>query len=123
MDKRFDFMSTHPQSYRQLKANLALVPKMAALEKAIGARRPWYVPNDQVAAIEPMLQTGDIVGIATSADGLDCSHTGLIYFDDDKVCRFLNASSVKKQVVLGERLSDYARKYKKNLGVMIARPL
>ncbi len=123
LDKSFDFMSTHPNSYRQLKANPGLVPKIAALEKEISARKPWYVPNDKVADVEPLLQTGDIVGIATSAAGLDCSHTGLIFVDDDKVCRFLNASSVKMQVVLGERLSDYAKKYKRNLGVMIARPL
>jgi hypothetical protein len=123
MDKKFDYMSRHPQAYRQLKANPALIPQMAAFEDGCSARRPWYVPNDHVASIEPLLQTGDIVGIATSADGLDCSHTGLIYVDDAKVCRFLNASSVKKQVVLGERLSDYANKYKKNIGVMIARPI
>ncbi|MFI5385423.1 MAG: N-acetylmuramoyl-L-alanine amidase-like domain-containing protein [Fimbriimonadales bacterium] len=123
MDKRLDFMSTHPQSYRQLRANPALVPRMAALERQIGARKPWYVPNDKVAAIEPLLETGDIVGIATSAEGLDCSHTGLVYVDESQVRRFLNASSVKKQVILGERLSEYAVKYKKNLGIMIARPL
>lgn len=122
MDKKFDFMSTHPQAYRQLKADPSLVPKMARFEEEISARKPWYVPNDQVAAIEPLLQTGDIVGIATNAAGLDCSHTGLVYVDEAGVRRFLNASSVRNQVVLGERLSEYALKYKKNLGVMIARP-
>lgn len=122
MDKSFDFMSRHPQLYRQLRAHRELVPLMATIEKQISARRPWYVPNDRVAAIEPLLQTGDIVGIATTAAGLDCSHTGLIYVDEIQVRRFLNASSIKKQVVLGERLSEYATKYRNNLGVMIARP-
>jgi hypothetical protein len=123
MDKKLNFMSTHPQAYRQLKANPSWIPRMAALEDRIAAAKPWYVPNERVAETEPLLQTGDIVGIATSADGLDCSHTGLVYVDDRQVRRFLNASSVKKQVVLGERLSEYAAKYKKNVGVMIARPL
>lgn len=123
MDKRFDFMSTHPQAYRQLKANPSLVPRMAEIEEQISARKPWYVPNDLVASIEPLLRTGDIVGIATNAAGLDCSHTGLVYVDEAGVRRFLNASSVRDQVVLGERLSEYAVKNKKNLGVMIARPL
>jgi hypothetical protein len=123
MEKRLNFMSTHPDAYRQLKAHPVWVSRMAALEEEITARRPWYVPNDHVAEIEPLLKTGDVVGIATTADGLDCSHTGLVYVDKLGVCRFLNASSVKKQVVLGDRLSEYALKYKKNLGVMIARPL
>jgi hypothetical protein len=123
MDKRFDFMSTHPSSYRQLKANPSLVAKLAEIEAQISLRKPWYVPNDHVAAAEPQLQTGDIVGIATSAEGLDCSHTGLVYVDDRQVRRFLNASSAHKEVVLGERLSDYVAKYKKNVGIMIARPI
>jgi len=123
MDKRFDYMSRHPGGYRQLKANPGLVPKMAAIEAEISARHPWYVASEHVAEIEPRLQTGDIVGIATSAEGLDCSHTGLVYIDEAGVRRFLNASSVQEQVVLGERLSDYAVKYRKNIGVMIARPL
>jgi hypothetical protein len=123
MDKRFDFMSTHPSSYRQLKANPSWVKGMADLENEISARKPWFVPNSRVAEIEPLLKTGDIVGIATSAAGLDCSHTGLVYVDENKICRFLNASSVKKQVVIGERLSEYAAKYKKNTGIMIARPI
>ncbi|HVT10653.1 MAG TPA: N-acetylmuramoyl-L-alanine amidase-like domain-containing protein [Fimbriimonadaceae bacterium] len=123
MDKSFDFMSTHPSAYRQLRANPSWVPTMAAIEREIAARKPWYVPNAQVGSIEPRLQTGDIVGIATKAPGLDCSHTGLVYVDERGVRRFLNASSVRHEVVLGERLSDYAAKYSKNLGVMIARPL
>lgn len=123
MDKKFDFMSTHPDSYRQLKAHPEWVAEMATLEDRISARKPFYVPNDRVAQVEPLLRTGDIVGIATSAAGLDCSHTGLVYVDESRVRRFLNASSVKKEVVLGERLSEYANKYKKNLGVMIVRPL
>lgn len=123
MDKQINFMSRHPDSYRQLKAHPEWVPKIAALEKEITARKPRYVPNDKVEAIEPLLQSGDIVGIATNMDGLDCSHTGLVYVDGEGVRRFLNASSVQKQVVLGERLSVYANKYKRNLGVMIARPL
>lgn len=123
MEKSFDFMSRHPDSYRQLKANPSLVPKMADIEKAISKRKPWYVPSDKVEAIEPLLYSGDIVGIATTMDGLDCSHTGLVYVDEHGVRRFLNASSVQKKVVLGERLSEYANKYKRNLGVMIARPV
>jgi len=122
MDKRIDFMSTHPNAYRQLRANPGLVPRMAALETKISSRKPWYVPNASVSAAEPLLQTGDIVGIATSAGGLDCSHTGLVYVDNSGTRRFLNASSAKGQVVLGERLSEYAANYRRNIGVMIARP-
>jgi hypothetical protein len=121
--KRLDFMSRHPQSYRQLKANPAMVKRIAEHERSFTGRTFYYVPKDKIAAAEPMMQTGDIVGITTSVDGLDISHTGLCYRDKDRVLRFLHASSTKKQVILDVRLSEYVMPSSKSTGVMIARPL
>jgi hypothetical protein len=122
MDKPFDFMSRHPDAYRQLRAHPDWAKPLAKTEREISARKPWYLPVAKVEAAEPLLRNGDIVGIATRLDGLDCSHTGMVYVDDKGVRRFLNASSVQKKVVVGERLSEYAGKYSRNLGIMIARP-
>lgn len=123
MDKRIDFMSTHPNSYRQLKAQPDLVAKLAKLEEEITRRRPWFVPNTRVAEVEPLLQSGDIIGIATSAAGLDCSHTGLIWVDENGKRGFLNASSVHKRVLVSETIAEYAVKYARNVGILVARPL
>src|SRR5205085_2877515 len=113
MHKALNFMSAHPGLYGQLKAHPEWVVQMASSESKIDP--PMYVPNAQVKAIEPLLKTGDIVGIATSAEGLDCAHTGLVYWGGSGICHFLNASSVQHKVVLGEQLSEYATKYKRNL--------
>jgi hypothetical protein len=119
--KKIDFMSTHPASYRQLKWDSAMVARIAEVERQMASRALYYVPVDKVAEAEPHLQTGDIVGIATSVAGLDCSHTGLCYRDGDTL-RFLHASSKAMKVILDRRLSDYLKTGPKNTGVMIARP-
>jgi hypothetical protein len=119
--KTINFMSTHPDSYRQLKANPKLVPVITEIEDRINARRMHYIPKEKVAAIEPQLQTGDIIGITTTINGIDCSHTGLCYRDGDRL-RFLHASSTKKEVILGEDLSDYLASVSKHTGIMVARP-
>src|SRR5882672_7877655 len=56
-----NFMSTHPDAYRQLKAHPNLVPVIAETERRINSRTMYYVPKQRVEAAEPSLQTGDII--------------------------------------------------------------
>src|SRR3989449_6011420 len=79
--KRVNFMSTHPEAYRQLAANPDLARKLARVETQINAREMQYVPRAKVAAAQPLLMTGDIVGVTTTIDGLDCAHAGFCYRD------------------------------------------
>lgn len=122
-EKRIDFMSTHPESYRQLQADPRLVESIAKIEARLSTAAKFHVPRDRVAGVESHLLTGDIVGITTSIAGIDCSHTGLCLRHSDGSLRFLHASSAAKKVVLGPRLNAYVSGSSKNLGVMIARPL
>jgi len=120
---KVNFMSTHPESYKQLKANAALVPKVAETEKLINARNMYYIPKEKVAEIEPLLKTGDIIGITTTIKGIDLSHTGLCYRDQNGVLRFLHASLDKKEVTLDDALSKYLARVSKHTGIMVARPM
>lgn len=122
LDKKIDFMSTHPTSYKQLADDPAMVARVRGFEDAINKRAFWHVPKDAVPMVESLLETGDIVGITTSIEGLDCTHTGLCYRDGDGALRFLHASSAKKQVILGPRLSTYLDSIPKDIGIMIAKP-
>jgi hypothetical protein len=121
--KEVNFMSTHPDAYRQLKANPSLVPKIREVEARINKRRMYYIPKEKVAAIESRLQTGDIIGITTTIPGIDCSHTGICYRDDKGVLHYLHASSTKKQVWLDDELSAYLMSVSKHTGIMVARPV
>lgn len=121
--RRVAYMSAHPEAYRQLRANPEMVAKIARVEADINARAMQYLPKDKVAAARELLKTGDIVGITTTIDGLDCSHSGLCYRDDGGVVRLLHASTTKKAVVLDEDLASYLARMSTHTGIMVARPL
>lgn len=120
---RVGFMSAHPELYPALRENLALVDSMRASERRINSIPRTFIPRNRVAAIEPRLRTGDLIAIATSASGLDYSHTGLIV-RGGRSARFLHASSARGRVMLDESISRYlARGPKSNTGITVLRPL
>jgi len=123
LSKRIDFMSAHPEAYRQLRANPDLARRIARVEAEINARDIQYVPKEKVAAAQPLLKTGDIVGVTTSIDGLDCAHSGLCYRDASGVLRLLHGSTTEKAVVLDAELATYLGRVPTHTGIMVARPL
>src|SRR2546427_604842 len=118
-----NFMSTHPEAYRQLTANPDLVRKIARVEAEINARELQYVPREKVAAAQPRLMTGDIIGVTTTIDGLDCAHAGFCYRDEGGTVRLLHASTTQKAVLLDEELATYLARVPTHTGIMVARPL
>ena len=116
-------MSERPELYLQLRKHPEFVPILKKDEEAINARTYYMLPKDKIKAAEPMMQTGDVVGITTSAKILDCAHTGLCYRDDKGTLRFLHASENHKEVWLDEELIDYLDHFHSFTGVMMARPL
>jgi hypothetical protein len=118
------FMSEHPNAYKQIKANEAEWAKIKAVEDSINARGGYYyIPKSSVADVEQNIQTGDIIGIVTSINGLDCSHTGIAVKGEDGVVRFMHASSSLGKVVISEgSLSDYIASNSKQTGVVVMRP-
>lgn len=111
------------KSYRYLRADPSLVPKLAASEAAITALPVWYIPTARAAAVEPLLADGDIAGIVTRSQGVVCSHVGLISRDESGRPLFLHASRNFRKVTTENSLSTYLRTYRSHAGVIIARPL
>ncbi len=117
------FMSTHPDSYRQLKEKPELVPLIAAQEKAINERTRYFIPKAKVEAIEDRLQNGDILGTTTDFPGLDTSHTGIVV-KENGVTKFMHAPLAGKKVLISERpLHEYLAANKGQTGIMVVRPL
>ncbi len=124
--QKVDFMSTHPQLYPALKAHPEFVAVLKKQEATINSRHLHFIPMDKIAAIEPLLQTGDIVGVCTNQAGLDIVHTGLIFRDSSGVAHFMDASSKKsnmKVTVEPGPISGALGWSKNNIGIMVARPL
>jgi hypothetical protein len=123
LDKRVNFMSRHPAAYPPLAADPALVRAIARVEDRLGGRPMVYVPRDRVVEAQPFLTTGDIVGITTSIDGLDCAHTGLCYRDERGRVRLLHASTTAREVTLDDELAAYLARVPTHTGIIVARPL
>jgi N-acetylmuramoyl-L-alanine amidase-like len=121
--RRVSFMSTHPAAYRQLKASPEQLAKIALSEAEINARATYYVPKEKVATAQWLLATGDIVGVTTTIEGLDCAHSGLCYRDEAGVPKLLHASTTRNAVILDEDLATYVASVRTHSGIMVARPL
>ncbi len=123
--QKVGIMSRHPENYRQLAAHPDLVKDIRSTEDTINARSLKYLPMSKLKAAEPLLQTGDIVGVCTTADGIDIAHTGLCIKDEQGIVHFMDASSAKSrmQVTLEPEISTCLNWSPKLTGVMFARPL
>lgn len=111
--------------YRYLRANTSLLKPMRQEERRISGLEVWHIPKSRVAAIEPRLQNGDIIGITTRYPSAFCSHVGLAQRDEKGTLRFMHASSNKstRRVVLDSRLSDYLARYSGHAGIIVGRPV
>jgi len=121
--RRIDEMTVLWKSYRYLAHNPALRAGMARIEAELQTHPFRYIPKDAVRAIEPKLQSGDIIGIVTHRPHVYCSHVGLAVRTQDGVCRLMHASQTKKRVVLDKSISAYLAEFKSHAGIVVARPL
>lgn len=122
LDLQLSFMSTHPDSYKQMKGNPRRVAVMAAKEKEISARTHFYIPQDEINAHAGEIRNGDIVCFVTTIKGLDISHVGIICREGETLT-FIHASTSKKKVIVNEEpLQEYVQRIKRNSGIMIVRP-
>jgi hypothetical protein len=124
--QKVGIMTEKPQNYRQLAAHPELVPKIKKYEDEINARTLKFIPMDKLAGVEPLLKTGDIVGVCTTEAGIDIAHTGLVYLDGEGVPHFMDASSARsrmKVTIEPGPISGSLSWSKKLTGAMFARPL
>lgn len=120
--KKINFMSTHVDSYKRLKENPKFVSEIAETEKEITKRDYYWIPQPKIASVEEKINSGDIIGITTSVEGLDIAHTGIAVRMDDGRIHFMHAPIVGTKVQITEKpLADYIAGNKKQNGIMVFR--
>lgn len=120
--RKIDEMTVLWKSYRYLKNNPELRSGMAGIEAELQRHPFHYIPKNAVAAVEPKLQSGDIIGIVTHKPHVYCSHVGLALRTQDGVMRFMHASANKKRVIIDKSVSGYLADFKSHAGIIVARP-
>lgn len=120
--KLIDYMSTHPNAYRQLTGDRKMQHKMEEVEADINARGGYYyIPKQDVNKIDERISEGDIIAFATSIDGLDYSHIGIAYRGDHGLS-FIHASTRSKTVTVEpQSLYDYCKKSSRCTGITVLR--
>ena len=111
------------KSYRYLRENPELRAPMKTWEDYVAKLPVYHVEKSKVAAIEPKLKNGDIIGIATNQHGGFCSHVGVAVRTDDGVMRLMHASRNHKKVVIDKAISAYLADFKYHAGILVGRPL
>jgi hypothetical protein len=121
--KTVNFMSTHPDSYIKLKENPEFVDVIRKQEDAINKRRMYHIPKNRVQKIASKIHNGDIIAITTDIEGMDVSHTGIALWEHGAL-HLMHAPLSGHRVQITEKtLVDYLAANKKQLGIMVARPL
>jgi hypothetical protein len=122
-EKAINFMSTHTESYRQLKEQPEFAAVIQKQEAAINRRTLYHIPTKVVPKVAPKIHDGDIIAITTDIPGMDVSHTGIAIWQDRQL-HFLHAPITGSKVQITEKtLAEYLAASPKRLGIMVARPL
>lgn len=117
------FMSDHPESYRQISEDPAVLAEIARMEEGLTAEPRFYIPEDRIADLSAGIQDGDIIAAVSSLDGLDVAHTGIALWQGDQL-HLLHAPLVGDSVEVSELpLADRIQGFSSQMGVMVARPI
>lgn len=116
-----DFMSTHPDAYRQLAdtANLRLIRET---EARLNRAPRSYVPEARIADVADQIRDGDVIAATSTVPGLDVAHTGLAVWVDGAL-HLLHAPLVGEAVEISEvPLAERILRIESQDGIMVARP-
>ncbi|MEZ4918807.1 MAG: DUF1460 domain-containing protein [Saprospiraceae bacterium] len=118
--KTISFMSMHPDRYPAL-ANKEILAQIKRVEARLSSHSWFYIPKNEIASMEHLIQEGDLIAITSYKNGLDIAHEGFALRKNGRI-HLLHASSLQKQVVVGRLpLAEYLKSQRGQSGIMVAR--
>jgi Protein of unknown function (DUF1460) len=121
LEKNINYMTSKKDTLYGNLADNTTFAAMQEIESNISKREKWYIPKENVQAIENQLKDGDIIGITNRLDGMDMAHVGMVIHVGGQV-KMLHASSQYQKVIITEgSLFEYIRDKKAHTGIMVAR--
>jgi len=122
LEKTLNFMSTHRESYPQLASSDSLFSELIDVENSLADLDLFYIPQDGIRDVYHLLQQGDIIALATDINGLDVVHTGFVHKSEEGATGLMHASTTKG-VTVSPDLQDYVENNKRQIGILVARPI
>ena len=120
LKKEINFMSRHPERYTKLKDQSTL-NGIRRVEECLSQQEWYYIPKQQVSAIEDKLQEGDLIAITSYKRGLDVAHEGFAVEQNGRI-HLLHASSLGKRVLISRLpLAEYLKSQRGQSGIIVAR--
>ena len=116
-----NYMSTHPDSYPQLKEKPELIKEIETIEKKVSANQFFFIPKEKIAGSETKILDGDIVTFVTRIPGMDVSHVGILYKKDGRVFLLHAPLSGGKVETTKIPLADYLKDSKNTKGIFVVR--
>lgn len=121
---KLNYMSTHPQSYKSLKAHPGQVNVIRRQEQQLTGQRFRYIPKSAVKNTRLLRQTvhdGDLIAITCNKAGLDIAHLGFAVWRADGL-HLLNASQLHKRVVEEPMtFRRYLQKHPSHTGIRVVK--
>ena len=122
LEKDLDFMSEHRDSYPRFATNDSVYQCILDMEEQLADVALFYIPQDRISDAYEGLRAGDIIATATDIEGLDVTHTGLVYDHGDGRIGLLHAST-SGGVKVSPDLQSYVQENRSQIGIVVARPL
>ncbi len=121
LNKTLNFMTTHKGSYPQMVKNEANYQCIAQVEENLRQLNLTYLPTSGISEVYSQLKSGDIIAITTNIQGLDVTHTGLVYRQANQVG--LIHASPAGQVTIAPDLQQYVSRVRGASGILVVRPV
>ena len=120
-----DYMSKHPNLYKQLKNHPEFVPVIKRYEEETNGKKYAYIAKSDLGFLQStplgQIRDGDIVAMLTDQDGLDTRHIGIAFWKDGRL-HLMHASSLYKKVLMSkETFYEYEMKQPKHTGIRVWR--
>jgi hypothetical protein len=124
LNKTLNFMSSNWQKYPRMRNSEANYQCIVSMERKLAldiqSEPLRYIPTNKISSIYPLLKAGDIIAVTTNLQGLDATHTGLVYLTPHGI-GFIHASP-SGQVTVSPDIQRYIAGVDQAIGIMVARP-
>lgn len=114
-----NYMSSHPQNYKQLSRNCVAVGQIKEIEAGLNSKPFYYIPTRSITDMEDKISSGNIIAYRSAVSGLDIAHVALALVEDGEV-KFIHASMAEKKVVIDKKpIAEYVKGRKNLTGLSI----